>query len=132
VRDKRSTVDALEQYLLLRYRLVSPPGLWDGKCWRPIPLETRECCLKVPEPGEQQPWPAMRHCRSSEHVYHLHQLSCSLPEFKLLCREAIAKWWAYAAVSNEVAQQLRRLSRKVAMDTCLENAPAYAVESVLL
>ncbi len=128
---RRSTIEAVALYVQLRFGLVNPDGHWNGQCWRAIPENIRSCCEKVRVPSKQQPWPEMRHCRSVQHVYHLFDLSCSLDEFRQVCRKAGQLYLLQAAVS-EYGPTLRRLTRTAATAACLELAPHFAVESVLM
>jgi hypothetical protein len=86
IRPSRSTVAAATHYLWLKFYLTSPTGHWNGKFWAADPASLRPCCARVVPASETAPWPEMRHCRSLTHVYHLHELSCSLDEFRKLCR----------------------------------------------
>jgi hypothetical protein len=64
-------------------------------------------------------------------VYHLFDLSCSLVEFRQLCRHSSQMYLSYLAVSR-LSPALKKLAREVAVDSCLMVAPHLAVEAVLL
>jgi hypothetical protein len=73
----------------------------------------------------------MRHCRSVVHVYYSHDLSCPYEEFRKLCSQASRAYPGYLAMSD-IASDLKRIARTCGVDTCLDLAPCYAVEGVLL
>jgi hypothetical protein len=128
----RSTLRAVTNYLLIRYQLITPEGCFDvDNLWHPSARNTAICCAKVRRPDELNPYTLMRHCRSATHMYHVYDLSCSLVEFRGICRHASAMYVSCVAIS-EVGVVLRKLCRTVATDSCLEAAPQYAVESVML
>jgi hypothetical protein len=127
----RSTLAALTSYLLLRYHFVTPDGTFDGDCWHPAKETEQSCCVKMVKPSKSNPWVLMRHCRSAAHVYHSYVLSCSEQEFLKLCSQASRTYLGYLAVSH-IGPDLRRIARSCATDTCLDLAPCYAVEAVML
>jgi hypothetical protein len=127
-----STLRALTIYLLLRYRVISPEGMMtDDGVWVASQRNTAICCAKVRKSDGANPFRLLRHCRTSEHVFHLFNLSCSLVEFRQLCKHSSQMYLSYLAVS-ELSPALKRLAKTVATDSCLMVAPHLAVEAVLL
>lgn len=66
---------AARQYLDRRDRLEHPNGKFDksGR-WYPAQDERQTCCSQIREPSRSYPYSYMLHCRTVDHVAHLHNV----------------------------------------------------------
>jgi hypothetical protein len=104
----RSTGTAISEYLCLRFCRVNLDGHWNGEFWQAAPQNFRPRCAHFHSSRKDNQLPEMRYCRSVEHVYNLHALSCSPPEFRAVCLKASKMYLTYMEVSPDALFRLGR------------------------
>ncbi len=64
---------AYEMYIARQARQSHPTGKFDGAGrWYPTESETCSCCKGIRTPSRSWPFSYMVHCRTAEHIAHLH------------------------------------------------------------
>lgn len=81
--------EAARTYYLRKHRLEHPQMFWDNaKRAYPEDDEWCECCDTIRPPSRAYPYSLMKHCRSVEHVAHLH----GVPEQQKAIRQVANIW----------------------------------------
>jgi hypothetical protein len=129
MKNRRSTIEAVAAYIALSNRVANPEGSFDKqKRWYP---DARcSCCATIRSPSKSWPYSLLVHCRTSEHIYNSYSLSCTLDEFKKLCRAGNKSYRSAGPPSPGTT--VANLLNLVATDVTLGLFPHYAVEAVLV
>jgi hypothetical protein len=105
-RHGRKLQAAYEAYVARQDRSQHPDGRCDsGGRWYPSESEQQACCRGIRSPSRSYPWSLMTHCRTLDHVAHLHGLDpAELRAYKLQQdreRRASAVYYKAVAVSED-------------------------------